>query len=103
MSTGRRPNEDRGVPLRQAPAKFCPRKLMIDGPNVKRYMSHPAALFGYMLACPACGFIEMHTHEKVGFIEADGVLTATAHPARCLYCARTISIAGGVILAVSHG
>lgn len=98
-SAPRLPKEDRGVPLRQAPSKFCPRKLTIEGFNSKRYMS-TGPLFGYMLACPACGFIELHTHEKIGFIEADEMLTATERPARCLYCNRVISVAGGVILAV---
>jgi len=103
---GRLAKEDRGLPLRQAPAKFCPRQLSRtptptnpDAFNAKRYMG-VGPLFGYMLTCPACGFIEMHEHTRVGFVEVDERATATTRPAKCLACYRVISVAGGVVLAV---
>ncbi len=93
--------EDRSVPVVVAPAKFCPRKLRPEGPNVKRYMSK-GPLAGYMIACPACGFTELHMDEKVHFrfrqepeateFSNEGRLTGITCPPRCMYCARVITI-----------
>ncbi len=100
--TTRLPNEDRSIPLIVAPSMFCPRKLRNDGvtPSVKRYMSK-GPLFGFMVCCPACGFIELHQHDHVRFVEEDGALVSVEKPMRCLACNRVISIAGGVVLAIS--
>ncbi len=102
------PREDRGLPVRQAPSKFCPRQLALaptqlnpSGYNVKRYMSE-GPLFGYIMVCPACGFHEMHETRTAGFIEVGGTLTATEKPIRCMVCSRVISVASGVISAVLH-
>lgn len=77
-----------------APAKFCPRKLKIDGvnPGVKRYMSR-GPLIAYIMACPSCGFTEMHLQEKAGFVEdSDGLLLRTEKPVRCMVCNRYVRV-----------
>ncbi len=106
---GKLPTEDRALPFRPAPSKFCPRKLACtptkdnpEGYNAKRYMS-AGPLFGYIIACPACGFQEMHEHRAAGYVEVDECATMTEKPVRCLNCSRVISIAGGVVLAVLTG
>lgn len=83
-----------------APIKFCPRNLKPGGPNSKRYMA-TGPLVAYVLACPSCGFIEMHQHSDAQFEEQDGVLVAARKPLRCMSCRRVISIAGGIVLAYS--
>lgn len=88
------------------PMKFCPRKLGKGA--VKRYMTK-GPLAGYYIGCPSCGFQEMHFHVKAVFEEvATGEdtrphrLVAAKNPLHCMYCGRTISIAGGIIMAVKH-
>ncbi len=89
------------MPLAVVLGPFCPRKLRPEGPNAKRYMAHPLALYGYMLACPTCGFIEMHTHEAAGFVELDGQLEATSSPVRCMLCMRSITIRDRIVSAAT--
>jgi hypothetical protein len=86
--------------------RYCPRKLKRG--EVKRYMTR-GPLFGYMIGCPSCGFIELHQHDKAGFVDeptgdeaSPFRLLSAAHPVRCMFCTRTISIAGGIIMAVKH-
>lgn len=87
MST--RKYEDASLLLTVAPLKYCPRRLQKG--MVKRYMSK-GPLAGYMIGCPSCGFIELHHHDKVGFVEVDGQLVRTERTARCMFCSRKISI-----------
>lgn len=94
-----RPTEDAALPIEVAPSRFCPRKLKKG--MVKRYMS-TGPLVGYMVACPSCGFIEMHLTEAAGYVEVDGKLDHTTKPIGCMLCKRTISIAGGTIMAVAR-
>jgi hypothetical protein len=96
----RLPTQDRAVPVVMAPSKFCPRKLTPHGPNAKRYLSD-GPLVGYMLACPACGFVEMHMHERSSFTEQAGKLIAAAYPLRCMTCQRVISVLDGSIVAMT--
>lgn len=92
--------EDAALPFEVMPSRFCPRKLKKG--QIKRYMS-VGPLVGYMVACPACGFIEMHMKADAGYVEGDGgTLLHTTKPVKCMLCKRTISIAGGVIAAVSQ-
>lgn len=70
-------------------------------------MSPPKPLVAYYIACPSCGFREMHMHDKAGFVETtDGqnlerpaTLIATTNPLGCMYCGRTIIIANARIRA----
>lgn len=93
-----RRSEDRTLPLEVVPARTCPRKLTPG--QVKRYMS-TGPLLAYMIACPSCGFIEMHMQEHASFVEEEGKLVRSEKPFRCMVCLRVISIAGGSILAVA--
>lgn len=81
--------EDTCLPLVIAPAKFCPRKLTPG--MVKRYMSK-GPLIAYIMACPSCGFPEMHLQEKASFVEEEGVLKRTEKPVRCMVCLRHIVV-----------
>lgn len=95
MVVARLANEDRQWLLVAAPSKFCPRKLgaVSMGPTVKRYMGVGKPLLGYMIACPGCGFTEMHMHAKAGFVESDtGDLIATLQPVQCINCKRQIRV-----------
>ena len=96
MST--RPREEKSVAIVQAPSVFCPRKLAPKGPNVKRYMS-TGPLAGYIIACPSCGFREMHMHERLGFVEEDGKLVSAASRARCMVCGLHIRVHEGTLSA----
>ena len=49
------------MPFVIAPDRTCPRKLKKG--ELKRYMGKGGPLMAYMIACPSCGFIEMHMHE----------------------------------------
>lgn len=95
------------MPVRVAPSLFCPRRLAPAGPNVKRYMSAPKPLIAYMIACPSCGFCEMHMEEAMRFVEEarDGApaLIGAANVARCGCCRRALSIADGFIHAATVG
>ncbi len=107
FTAGKLANEDRALPLVLAPSKFCPRqltphatKMNPEACNAKRYMGVGKPLFGYMIACPACSFVEMHEDRKAGFVEVEGRLVGASSPLTCLHCRRTLSIAGGVIAAM---
>lgn len=85
------------VQLEQVPAKFCPRRLK---PGMcKRYMS-TGPLYGYMLACPCCGFVELHADKAAGFIEENERLSATKQPVSCMNCRATISVTNGAVVGV---
>jgi hypothetical protein len=86
--------EDKALPLEQVPSRFCPRRLKPG--QVKRYMT-VGPLVGYMVACPACGFIEMHMHEVAGFVEEEGKLVATTKPVGCMLCGRGLRAQDGTI------
>jgi hypothetical protein len=75
-------------------------------------------LAGYMIACPSCGFTELHMHEKVRFTfrheagpieeEPRSVLIGMEKPPKCLYCTRTIYVqvdpsTGKAMLSATHG
>lgn len=90
--------EDRELPLNQVPARFCPRKLKHG--QCKRYMT-VGPLIAYVLACPACGFIEMHQHDQARFVEENGKLVSASHAVSCMACRRTIVIEGGVAKATA--
>lgn len=94
---------DASMPVEHMPSRFCARKIPRGG--AKRYMSQ-GPLFGYMLGCPGCGFIELHQHEVAHFVEEPGAepgappRLVSADPVLCMLCRRTITVAGGVITAV---
>jgi hypothetical protein len=54
-------------------------------------------LVGYMVACPSCGFVALHFHEHVEFIERDSVLVESTNAIVCTLCAREVRIADGRI------
>lgn len=87
---------DRSLPVEVVPRKFCPRKL-VPG-QVKRYLFE-GPLAGYMVACPGCGFSEMHIHEQVGFVEEDGKPIRTEGPRVhvCLLCRREVRFVDGKV------
>lgn len=90
MSQRHKPTRaDASLSLVIAPSKFCPRKL-VPG-MVKRYMSK-GPLIAYMVACPSCGFTEMHLQEKAGFVEHEGALVEMKSPVCCMVCHRHISV-----------
>lgn len=89
--------EGGSAPLEQVPSRFCPRRLKRG--QVKRYMSK-GPLFGYMIACPGCGFIELHQDKDAGYVELEEQLVASTKPVGCMNCKSTISIAGGVVVAL---
>ncbi len=97
-----RPREAATVAIVQAPAVFCPRKLAPKGPNVKRYMS-TGPLAGYIIACPSCGFREMHMNERLGFVEEDGKLVSASGRARCMVCGLFIRVHDGQLSAEREG
>lgn len=86
----RTPGQDAEVEAWQAPAKYCQRKLLPG--QVKRYLAAPRPLLGYAIACPGCGFIELHMHERHRFDEHEGALAGVAKPPSCMVCGRTITI-----------
>ena len=88
------------MPFVIAPDRTCPRKLKKG--ELKRYMGKGGPLMAYMIACPSCGFIEMHMHEVADYVEVDGKLDHANRALPCMLCHRKISIAGGVIMAVSN-
>lgn len=92
------PREACAVPVAQALERFCPRKLgRAGGPNVKRYLAAPKPLLGYMVACPGCGFTELHMHEKVGYVEHAGALVHVVLPFACMNCNGVLSVDGGIL------
>lgn len=91
--------EDRTLPMQVLPVRFCPRKIPPGG--VKRYM-HSGPLFGFILGCPACGFIEQHEHAQCDFEEAGGQLVGAGKPPRCMACRRWLVISPGTLAAVSQ-
>jgi len=93
------------TPAIYAPVRFCTRKLKPLGPQLKRYMSE-GPLFGYVICCPACSFIEMHQHEQCGFVEEPGEghlkrLVSIEKPPSCMLCKRTLNVVAGVLSARS--
>lgn len=85
----RRPTEDATLLCEIAPLKSCPRRLRAG--QVKRYLSK-GPLVGYMVACPSCGFIELHLKERAGFVEEEGVLVCTTSAVGCMLCGRSIRV-----------
>lgn len=102
-----RPTADASFECITVQSRSCPRKLKPG--QVKRYMSK-GPLFGYMIACPSCGFIEMHEHKKAQFIEQPDpenpdrpiFLVGTTNALRCMLCNRDIAAADGKISAATR-
>lgn len=81
--------------LRQVGRETCARALK-PGEVKRQPLTGP--LFGYFVACPACGFRALHDDEA-GFLETDTKLEAAALPLPCLACKRAIRIDAGHITA----
>lgn len=90
------PRENVGLPLEQVAAKFCPRKLKKG--QVKRYMSK-GPLYGYMIACPGCGFIELHATRDASFVEEDERVVSSMGAISCQSCKAALTIGVGQIVA----